>query len=332
MTDGSTRKGAQNIFISKIFPPNAGTGTSQLVYSIYLGGSQVDSLAGISVDSNSNIYVAGSTTSSDFPTQNGLPFTVTGGTQHGFVSAITFNAQTVVYSLTYSTYLAGNGIDTVTGLAIDGTGNAFVTGITTSTNDQSNGFPANPNGFQLVSHAPSQFFASKIFTKSSGSQSMIYSTYLGGGNPQSGQTQGGGIAVDTAGNMYITGATNFLPVDGPNQGEVRFPLNLAYQSCLDEASKTACAPKVTQPRWTPSSRRSPLRLDSPSPSIARIWADRATTLASASRSIPPTTPMSPARPPLPIGLALALAFRRLTAPAATPSSPRSAALPGRRIR
>ena len=241
VTDGSTRKGAQNIFISKIFPQNAGTGTSQLVYSIYLGGSQVDSLAGIAVDSNSNIYVAGSTTSSDFPTINGFQDSATGS--HGFVSAITLTGtpQQLVYTLTYSTFLAGNGIDTVTGLAIDGTGNAFVTGTTTSTNDQSNGFPANPNGFQFVSHAPNQFFASKIFTKGTGSQSMIYSTYLGGGNPQSGQTQGGGIAVDGSGSMYITGATNFLPVDGPNQGEVRFPLNLAYQSCLDEASKTACS-------------------------------------------------------------------------------------------
>ena len=239
VTDGSTRKGAQNIFISKIFPQNAGTGTSQLVYSIYLGGSQVDSLAGIAVDTNSNIYVAGSTTSPDFPVQNGLPFTVTGGTQHGFVSAITFNGQTVVYTLTYSTYLAGNGVDTVTGLAIDGTGNAFVTGITTSTNDQSNGFPANPDGFQTTSFAPSQFFASKINTKGTGPQSMIYSTYLGGGNPKSGQTQGGGIAVDTTGNMYITGATNFLQGTGPN-GEAKFPLNNAYQGCLDEAGKTAC--------------------------------------------------------------------------------------------
>jgi hypothetical protein len=239
VTDGSTRKGAQNIFISKIFPQNAGTGTSQLVYSIYLGGSQVDSLAGIAVDSNSDIYVAGSTTSSDFPTQNGLPFTVTGGTQHGFVSAITFNAQTVVYTLTYSTYLAGNGVDTVTGLAIDGTGNAFVTGITTSTDGVSNGFPANDIAFQIKSNAPFQFFASKINTKGTGTLSMIYSTYFGGGNPQSGQTQGGGIAVDTAGNMYITGGTNFLQTTGPN-GEAKFPLNLAQQSCLDEASKTAC--------------------------------------------------------------------------------------------
>jgi len=240
VTDGSLKPGAQNIFISKIFPQNAGTGTSQLVYSIYLGGSQVDSLAGIAVDVNSNIYVAGSTTSPNFPTPNGLPFTVTGGTQHGFVSAITFNAQTVVYALTYSTYLAGNGIDMVTGLAIDGTGNAFVTGVTTSTNDQSNGFPANPNGFQTASFALSQFFASKIYTKGTGAQSMLYSTYLGGGNPQSGQTVGGGIAVDGAGNMYITGATNFLPVDGPNPGEVRFPLSLAYQGCLDGASRPSC--------------------------------------------------------------------------------------------
>src|ERR1019366_515504 len=107
---------------------------------------------------------------------------------------------------------------------------------------QSNGFPANPNGFQTVSHAPNQFFASKIYTKGSGTQSMLYSTYFGGGNPQSGQTQGGGIAVDPSGsnpNMYITGGTNFLPGTGSN-GEAKFPLNNAEQSCLDEANKTSC--------------------------------------------------------------------------------------------
>jgi uncharacterized repeat protein (TIGR01451 family) len=71
---------------------------------------------------------------------------------------------------------------------------------------------------------------------------MLYSTYFGGGNPPGATARGGGIAVDTAGDMYITGTTNMLPVDGGNPGEVKFPLFNAQQSCLDEASKTICTP------------------------------------------------------------------------------------------
>jgi Beta-propeller repeat/Domain of unknown function DUF11 len=240
---------AEDIFIAVIDPfvPPA----QQLLYATYLGGSGSDLAAGIAVstdvDSSTtgiDVYVAGSTTSPDFPT-NGVnaPFQATPaepGT-HGFVSRLNLGTTA---ALRYSTYLAGtnstgDASDTVTGLAIDNQGDTFVTGITTSTNDQSNGFPANPDGFQTTSFAPSQFFASKINTKGTGFQSMIYSTYLGGGNPQSGQTQGGGIAVDATGNMYITGGTNFLETTGPN-GEAKFPLNLAEQGCLDEANKTQC--------------------------------------------------------------------------------------------
>ena len=241
---------AEDIFIAVIDPfvqPS-----DQLVYATYLGGSGSDLAAGIAVstdvDSSTtgiDVYVAGSTTSPDFPT-NGVnaPFQRTPaepGT-HGFVSRLNLGTTA---ALRYSTYLSGtnstgDASDTVTGLAIDNQGDAFVTGITTSTNDSSNGFPANPDGFQTTSFAPSQFFASKINTKGTGPQSMIYSTYLGGGNPQSGQTQGGGIAVDTVGNMYITGGTNFLEGTGPN-GEAKFPLNNAYQSCLDEPGKTSCS-------------------------------------------------------------------------------------------
>lgn len=244
-----TLVGTQNIFIAVIdpfLPP-----TQQLLYATYLGGSQFDFAAGIAVStdvdqgtSGIDVYVAGSTTSPNFPTNGALaPFQATPaqpGT-HGFLTRLNLSTTT---TLRYSTYLAGtnaaaNAADTITGLAIDNAGNAFVTGITTSTNDPSNGFPANPDGFQTVSNAPSQFFASKINTKGTGSQSMIYSTYFGGGNPQSGQTQGGGIALDATGNMYITGGTNFLETTGPN-GEAKFPLNLAQQGCLDEAGKTQC--------------------------------------------------------------------------------------------
>jgi hypothetical protein len=238
----------QNLFIAVINP--FAVQNQQLLFATYFGGSGTDDAAGIQVStdidsglptSSIDVYVAGSTTSIDFPVNGVLGgFQATPPLQpgvHGFVSRLNFGTTT---TLRYSTYLSGtnltdNATDTVTGVAIDNQGDAFVTGITTSTNDVSTGFPANPNAFQPVSNAPSQFFASKINTKGSGPQSMIYSTYFGGGNPQSGETQGGGIAVDTVGNMYITGGTNFLPTAGPN-GEARFPLANAQQSCLDPAN------------------------------------------------------------------------------------------------
>jgi Beta-propeller repeat len=237
----SSLTGTQNIFISKINPLNAGTGNSQLIYSIYLGGSGVDNLAGIAVDTNSSIYVAGSTTSSDFPTLNGFENTASGS--HGFLSRISIGLN-LTYELAYSTYLAGNGVDTVTGLAIDQSqANAYVTGVTTSINPVNDGFPANINGFQTSSNSPGnpQFFASQINTTFTGSASMLYSTYFGGNNPTTAIAVGGGIAVDpTSSNvsMYITGTTNMLPV-GLNGGK-GFPLFNAQQSCLDEASKTLC--------------------------------------------------------------------------------------------
>ncbi len=240
VTNGSSLNNpqAQNIFISEINPSLAGT--AQLIYSAYLGGSKIDSLAGIAVSSvidpltsGVDVYVAGSTTSPDFPT-NGVLAPFQAGPQsgtHGFVTRLNVGTNT----LRYSTYLAGNGVDTLTGLAIDSAQNAFVTGDTTSSNDQSNGFPSNPNGYQLLSNSPGkpQFFASKINTGGSGPQSMLYSTYFGGGNPVGATAIGGGIAVDTSGNIYFTGTTNMLQGVGPNQ-EAKFPLFNAQQSCLDE--------------------------------------------------------------------------------------------------
>jgi hypothetical protein len=252
VTDGSSLNptpGAQNIFISKINPTLAGT--AQLVYSIYLGGSGIDSLSGIAVDAAFSIYVAGSTTSSDFPTTSNAFQQAPQTGSHGFLSKLTIPG--TAYGLAYSTYLAGNGVDEVTGLAIDTSQlNAYVTGDTTSTNPASDNFPANPNAFQPcpfgpvqsngtcpVANGPPQFFASKINTGGSGPQSMLYSTYFGGGNPVGARAVGGGIAVDPSPNsepnMYITGTTNMLPTVGGN-GEAKFPLFNAQQSCLNEAS------------------------------------------------------------------------------------------------
>jgi hypothetical protein len=263
--------GATNIFIAVLDPylgpPQYPNTSYQLLYSAYLGGSGVDSLAGIQVDPSRNIYVAGSTTSSNFPTTTNAfqtQATVSGNGgfpgSHGFVSAITLGLNSD-YTLTYSTYLAGNGVDTVTGLAIDSSCvtqsnvaacNAYVTGVTTSTNGPSNGFPANADAFQPQTNAPitgqaypgnSQFFASKIYTSGTGAQSMLYSTYFGGGN--FGATDiayGGGIAVDTTSsdvNMYFTGTTNQLGVASAS-GAAAFPLYNAQQACLNESGVINC--------------------------------------------------------------------------------------------
>jgi len=243
--------GAQNIFIAVLDATlQSPTNQNELVYATYLGGSGTDTLAGIAVDSSQSIYVAGTTTSSDFPT-NGVnaPFQATPlvAGAHGFLSKIAFPATgTLAYQLSYSTYLSGNGVDTVTGLAIEpgcssSSCNAYVTGTTTSTNPASDGFPANPNGYQIQSNASAgdlQFFASKISPNGSGTLSMLYSTYFGGGNPP-GQiiAAGGGVAADAAQNMYITGTTNMLPV-GINGGK-GFPLFNAQQSCLNGPSQTS---------------------------------------------------------------------------------------------
>ena len=250
----STLAGPQNVFIAEINPNLSASAAQQLVYATYLGGSGVDTAAGVAVSihvdattANYDVLVAGSTTSSDFPTASVLtPFQAGPQTgTHGFVTRLnpTGAAGQV---LRYSTYLAGNGVDTVTGLAIDGKGDAFVTGATTSTNSAS-GFPSTINAFQPcpwqpgvtcnVVSGPTQFFASKINTAGTGTQSMLYSTFFGGGYPASATVTGGGIAVDTSGNMYFTGGTNMPAVTGPN-GEFPFPLFNAQQSCLDEPSKT----------------------------------------------------------------------------------------------
>ena len=267
--------GAQNIFIAVInptlqppTPPN-----QQLVYATYLGGSQVagqppeiDSLAGIAVDTSRNIYVAGTTTSTDFPTtSNALPQPGPVSGTHGFLSALTLTPVAgVVYNLAYSTYLAGNGTDIVTGLAIDGVQNAYVTGTTTSSNPTTTlyPFPASPNGFQTVSNSPGnlQFFASKISTTASGYQSMLYSTYFGGGYPSPATgvpiiAVGGGIAVDpapnTSPNMYFTGTTNMLNQIPTGLGLAPFPLFNAQQSCLNESGQNNCTPSPQTPTTTP---------------------------------------------------------------------------------
>jgi len=176
-----------------------------LAYSTYLGGSGFDFGYGIAVDGSGSAYVTGRTTSTNFPLTT--PFQGTNGVGYYDVFVAKLNA--AGSGLSYATYLGGSGDDVGYGIAVDGSGSAYVTGYTNSTN-----FPlATP--FQGT-HGGGFYdaFVAKLNAAGSG---LSYATYLGGG----GSDSGSGIAVDETGAAYVTGytlSTNF-PLATPFQGE-----------------------------------------------------------------------------------------------------------------
>jgi hypothetical protein len=199
--------GNWDAFVTKI-----NTTGSALVYSTYLGGSDWDAAYGIAVDGAGNAYVTGSTGSTDFPTMNPLQPTYGGGYDDAFVSKI----NPVGSALVYSTYLGGSGSDGGSGIAVDSTGNAYVTGNSTSTN-----FPT-MNALQSTYGGNGDAFVSKL--NSSGS-ALVYSTYLGGRQGD----WGSGIAVDSAGNAYVTGST--YSTNFPNKNALQ-PINHGHSDAF----------------------------------------------------------------------------------------------------
>ena len=154
-----------------------------------LGGSGTDQGFGIAVDSGANTYVTGNTLSVDFPT-TGVVQPAPGSGNEVFVARLTETG-----SLIYSTLVGGSSDDAGRAIAIDGLGNAFVTGFTSSTD-----FPTTSGPFQPVLNGTTNAFVIKL--NPSGS-ALVYSTYLG----SDGVDVGLGIAADTVGNAYVTGGT-----------------------------------------------------------------------------------------------------------------------------
>ncbi len=179
--------GGTAAFVTKLNPTGSG-----LVYSTYLGGSQGRATA-IAVDATGSAYVTGITNSTSFPTTSGaFQTTYGGGGNDGFVTKLNLLGTALVYS----TYLGGNGDEVSAGIAVDAGGNAYVTGDTLSSN-----FPTTLGAFQTVRKGISDVFVTKLNPTGTG---LVYSTLLGG----SGGEDGLAIAVDAAGNAYITGDTN----------------------------------------------------------------------------------------------------------------------------
>jgi hypothetical protein len=193
--------GNRDSFLVKFsFPGN------DLVYSTYFGGSGSDTGEAIQVDSSGRAYVVGYTNSTDFPTQGAYQDTYSGGDVDVTVTIFSSSGS----SLVYSTYLGGSGMEEAFALALDSSKNIYITGRTGSTD-----FPT-VNAYRDTFTASGQNQYDAFVTKiaSSGS-SLIYSTYLGGSDKETGY----GIAVQGS-NAYITGltySTNF-PVRNEFQG------------------------------------------------------------------------------------------------------------------
>ncbi len=202
----NTIAGAPDAFVSEL---NA-TG-SALAISTFLGGSADDRAYGLALDGSNNIYVAGATSSSNFPTTSNAYQTSLKGTSNAFVAEIN-NAGS---SLVYSTYLGGSGSDFGRAIAVTSAGSAFVTGSTNSSD-----FPTlNPvQGLlglsSVATYCQGVPCADAFVTElSTGGTGLTYSTYLGGNGYDSGE----GIAIDTSGDSYITGSTTSttFPADAP---------------------------------------------------------------------------------------------------------------------
>ena len=223
----SNAKGAA--FVTEMNP----TGTVQ-IYSTYLAGSTGESARAIALDPSGKIYITGQTTSIDFPTtsnalkQSPNP-TNTFGTS--FIAKIDPTLSGAA-SLVYSSYLGGNGGDFGLGIAADANGNAYVTGFTGASPGAG---PANfpvLNAFQATPNdaTDGNGFLTRIDTTKSGTNSLIYSTYLGGTGINAVNVgfadSGLGVAADTSNNAYIVGATasNDFPTTAANAFQPNAPL------------------------------------------------------------------------------------------------------------
>jgi hypothetical protein len=182
-----------------------------IVYSTFLGGRNSDYLNSIAVDSSGRAYVTGGTYSGlTFPTNNQFQGTGVFGSDTLEAFLTVFNADGS--DILYSTGLGGSGVDQGNEIALDAANNVYLVGRTTS---DANSFPLR-NAFQNTNGGSFDVFVAKFNTSLSGDASLIYSTFLGG----SGTDNGVGIAVDSAGQAYITGST----------GSSNFPLDVPFRS------------------------------------------------------------------------------------------------------
>jgi len=181
--------GPCNAFLARL----SSTGNT-LMFSTYFGGSGCtmaypETGQGIALDSQGDAYIAGVTSSSNFPLLNAVQPQIEGSTD-AFVAKVNASG-----SLLFSTYMGGSGVDVGNAIAVDGSGSVYVVGYTYSTD-----FPVTAGAIQTANAGQCDAF---LFKLSPTGDTLLYATYLGG----SGQDTASGIAVDSSGNVYFGGWT-----------------------------------------------------------------------------------------------------------------------------
>ena len=179
-----------------------------LIFSTYFGGSSNDSAYAIALDKTGNPYITGTTSSSDFPTKAAYNATAS-GLEDAFVAKFTTSG-----GLTYSTYIGGISIDIANAIAVDASGNAYITGSTSSSN-----FPA-VGAYQTSLVGSSDAFVTKLAATGS---TLIFSTFLGGNFGDVGNA----IDLGPTGNIFVAGSTQ----------STTFPTKAAFQSAAGSVSQ-----------------------------------------------------------------------------------------------
>ncbi len=189
VTPGSfdtTRNSSRDVFVTKL---NA-TG-SALIYSTFIGGIGVGSSNSIVIDISGNVYLTGNTNLSNFPTTSGGFDTTYNSGGDVFVTKLNATGS----SLIYSTFIGGSSLDLGDSIALDTSGNVYLTG-----NTNSSTFPTTAGAFDTTYNGGGDVFVTKLNVNGS---ALLYSTFIGGSSSDSGDS----IALDTSGNVYLTGST-----------------------------------------------------------------------------------------------------------------------------
>jgi Cep192 domain 4/Beta-propeller repeat len=219
--------GTVNAFVTELDPAG-----SAITFSTYLGGSGDDRAFGLALGSSGNIYIAGGAQSTNFPTTVGVIQGANNGQSDAFVAKLNPSGPTLVYS----TLLGGTGLDQANGIAVDSTGDAFVTGFTNSSN-----FPTYTpiqsilgitGGSACGASACSDAFVTELNPSATG---YVQSTYLGGSGADFGQA----IALGPNGNPFVTGttsSTNFPAIAGAYQSALNGVAGNAFVAEIDPAN------------------------------------------------------------------------------------------------
>lgn len=193
----TTFKGLEKAFVTKV-----NTSGSGLVYSTLLGGTTGSELGrGIAVDKSGYAYIGGVVNDPSFPITSGAFDSIYNGTLNGFVTKLTTDGSGLVYSTFLGGTIGSYYIDEVWAITVDAGGDAYMTGYSFDPH-----FPTTSGAFDTILNTNgSDAYADAFVTRLNASGSaLVYSTYIGGYSDE----QGDGIAVDSSGNVYITGYTS----------------------------------------------------------------------------------------------------------------------------